>query len=132
MYGYAGIDDDKFKAKSLDPKLDLPESKDVKGGKGNFKSITALKKAYPSLIILLSVGGNADVDDPEKYLTAVSILTCDLLVIIKKIIIINTECDVKKKYNSYYLLTSSVKAGNAEIENKVRVLYFRNGKREWF
>lgn len=73
VYGYAGIDDDKFKAKSLDPKLDLPESKDVKGGKGNFKSITALKKIYPSLTILLSVGGNADVEDPDKYLTAVSI-----------------------------------------------------------
>lgn len=73
MYGYAGIDDDKFKAKSLDPKLDLPESKDVKGGKGNFKSITALKKIYPSLTILLSVGGNADIEDPDKYLSAVSI-----------------------------------------------------------
>lgn len=73
VYGYAGIDDDKFKAISLDPKLDLPESKDVKGGKGNFKSITALKKAYPSLTILLSVGGNADIEDPDKYLTAVSI-----------------------------------------------------------
>ncbi|XP_015368583.1 PREDICTED: chitinase-like protein EN03 [Diuraphis noxia] len=70
VYGYAGIDDDKFRAKSLDPKLDLPESKDVKGGKGNFKSITALKKIYPSLTILLSVGGNADVEDPDKYLTA--------------------------------------------------------------
>jgi len=75
VYGYAGIDDDKFKAKSLDPKLDLPESKDVKGGKGNFKAITALKKIYPSLTILLSVGGNADVEDPDKYLTAVSIFS---------------------------------------------------------
>lgn len=74
VYGYAGIDDDKYKAISLDPKLDLPESKDVKGGKGNFKSITALKKAYPSLTILLSVGGNADVEDPDKYLSVVSIV----------------------------------------------------------
>lgn len=72
VYGYVGIDDDKFKAISLDPKLDLPESKDVKGGKGNFKSITALKKAYPSLTILLSVGGNADTEDPDKYLSVVS------------------------------------------------------------
>lgn len=77
VYGYVGIDDDKFRAKSLDPKLDLPESKDVKGGKGNFKSITALKKAYPSLTILLSVGGNADTEDPDKYLTAVSELFVD-------------------------------------------------------
>lgn len=73
IYGYAGIDDDKYKAKSLDPKLDLPESKDVKEGKGNFKAITALKKAYPGLTVLLSVGGNADSEDPEKYLDAVSI-----------------------------------------------------------
>lgn len=72
VYGYAGIDDDKFKAISLDPKRDLPESKEVKGGKANFKSITALKKAYPSLTILLSVGGNADTEDPDKYLTVVS------------------------------------------------------------
>lgn len=73
VYGFVGIDDDKYKAISLDPKLDLPESKDVKGGKGNFKSITALKKAYPSLTILLSVGGNVDVEDPDKYLEVVSI-----------------------------------------------------------
>jgi len=72
VYGYVGMDDDKYKVKSLDPKLDLPESKDVKGGKGNFKSITALKKAYPSLTILLSVGGNADTEDPDKYLSVVS------------------------------------------------------------
>lgn len=72
VYGYVGFDDDKFKAKSLEPKLDLPESKDVKGGRGNLKSITALKKAYPSLTILLSVGGNADTEDPDKYLTVVS------------------------------------------------------------
>lgn len=81
VYGYVGIDDSKYKAKSLDPKLDLPESKDVKGGKGNFKAITALKKIYPSLTILLSVGGNADVDDPEKYLTAVSINCCHYILL---------------------------------------------------
>ncbi|XP_050441164.1 chitinase-like protein EN03 [Adelges cooleyi] len=68
VYGYVGIDDDKYNVKSLDPKLDLPESKDVKGGKGNFKAITSLKKAYPGLTVLLSVGGMADTDDPDKYL----------------------------------------------------------------
>ncbi|XP_050521925.1 chitinase-like protein EN03 [Daktulosphaira vitifoliae] len=70
VYGFVGIDADKFKVKSLDPKLDLPESKDVKGGKGNFKAVTALKKAYPNLYILLSVGGMMDNEDPDKYLEA--------------------------------------------------------------
>lgn len=84
MYGYVGIDVDKFQAKSLDPKLDLPESSDVKGGKGNFKSITALKKDYPSLVILLSVGGNADTENPGKYLTAVSIIVLFLLICLNK------------------------------------------------
>lgn len=74
VYGYAGIDDDKYKAKSLDPKLDFSESKDVPDGKGNFKAITALKREYPGLTILLSVGGNADTEDTEKYLDAVSII----------------------------------------------------------
>jgi len=74
VYGYVGIDSDEFQAKSLDPKLDFPESNDVKGGKGNFRSITALKKDYPNLTILLSVGGNADVEYPNKYLTAVSVV----------------------------------------------------------
>ncbi|VVC26223.1 Chitinase II,Glycoside hydrolase superfamily,Glycoside hydrolase family 18, catalytic [Cinara cedri] len=66
VYGYAGIDHEKFTAKSLNPKLDLPESKDVKGG--NFKSITSLKTEFPHLTILLSVGGDADYEKPEKYL----------------------------------------------------------------
>lgn len=73
VYGYVGIDHENFRAKSLNPKLDLPESKNVKDGIGNFKSITALKKAYPNLTILLSIGGNVDIKHRHKYLTAVSI-----------------------------------------------------------
>jgi len=74
VYGYVGIDSNEFQAKSLDPKLDLPESNDVKDGKGNFRSITALKKDYPNVTMLLSVGGNADVENPSKYLTVVSVI----------------------------------------------------------
>lgn len=72
VYGYAGIDNE-FEATSLDPKWDLLELDNFEG-KGNFNYIMSLKKAYPDLIIQLSVGGNADIKNPKKYLTIVSII----------------------------------------------------------
>jgi len=65
IYGYVGLDDDKYFVKSLEKTVDLDE----KGkGKNNLKAVTALKKMFPALKILLSVGGFADEDEPEKYL----------------------------------------------------------------
>lgn len=68
MYGYAKIDDNEHKIVSLDPDLDLDE------GRGNYKAVTALKKRFPGLNVLLSVGGWADTEgDKEKYMTLVSL-----------------------------------------------------------
>lgn len=66
VYGYIGIDDDDYKAESLDKSLDTEK------GKNLFKTVTDLKKQYPALKVLLSVGGFADHETPEKYLKAVS------------------------------------------------------------
>lgn len=51
------------KLTSLNPSLDLDN------GKGHYRIITQLKRKYPALKILLSVGGNADTENTEKYLT---------------------------------------------------------------
>ncbi|KAK6621432.1 hypothetical protein RUM44_001239 [Polyplax serrata] len=64
VYGYAKIDESDFKVKSMDPNLDLEE------GIGNYKAVTALKKRFPGLNVLLSVGGRADTEgNQDKYLT---------------------------------------------------------------
>ncbi|EDW10538.2 LOW QUALITY PROTEIN: moj9 [Drosophila mojavensis] len=69
IYGYAGIERDSHKAVSLNQQLDL----DL--GKGLYRTVTRLKRKYPNLRVLLSVGGDKDIetgddakDLPNKYL----------------------------------------------------------------
>lgn len=61
IYGYAEINEQTHKLESANPSLDLDQ------GKAHYRVITALKKRYPMLKILLSVGG--DSLHTEKYLT---------------------------------------------------------------
>ncbi|NEU36351.1 hypothetical protein GN156_37530, partial [bacterium LRH843] len=49
----------------IDKKLDT----DKDNGHNQYKQVTDLKRSHPGLTVLLSVGGNADTEDPEKYLT---------------------------------------------------------------
>ncbi|XP_061396951.1 imaginal disk growth factor 6-like [Musca vetustissima] len=69
IYGYAGIERDSFKAMSLNQNLDL----DL--GKGLYRTVTRLKRKYPNVKVMLSVGGDRDIetgedakDLPNKYL----------------------------------------------------------------
>ncbi|CAG2067949.1 unnamed protein product, partial [Timema podura] len=63
VYGYAKIDETTFKLTSLDEPLDLDS------GRSNYHAVTNLKKRFPGLHVLLAVGGPADIQDVEKYLT---------------------------------------------------------------
>lgn len=54
IYGWAGIDPNTNKLRSLNEKLDLDE------GQGLYRQVTNLKNKYPKLKVLLGVGGNAD------------------------------------------------------------------------
>lgn len=56
IYGYAGIERDSFKALSTNQNLDL----DL--GKGLYRTVTRLKRKYPNIKILLSVGGDKDIE----------------------------------------------------------------------
>ncbi|XP_037937618.1 chitinase-like protein Idgf4 [Teleopsis dalmanni] len=65
VYGYASINPTSNKLVSPNEKLDL----DI--GSGVYRALTNLKKKYPHLKVLLSVGGDSDIVDPDsnKYLT---------------------------------------------------------------
>lgn len=62
IYGYAGINSDTFQLKTLDRGLNF----DL------YHAVTALKRKYAHLKVLLSVGGDRDLeqedDEPNKYL----------------------------------------------------------------
>lgn len=62
IYGYAGISDETFKLVPLNEHFDVT--------KDNYRAITNLKRRYPGLRVLLSVGGNEDLngDDDDKNL----------------------------------------------------------------
>ncbi|KAH8317636.1 hypothetical protein KR074_002870 [Drosophila pseudoananassae] len=62
VYGYAGIRGDNYQAHSLNENLDIY--------KHQFSEVTALKRKYPHLKVLLSVGGDHDIDveHPNKYI----------------------------------------------------------------
>ncbi|XP_055640235.1 chitinase-like protein Idgf4 [Toxorhynchites rutilus septentrionalis] len=66
VYGFAGINPETHKIRSLNEALDLDS------GKGQYRQVTSLKKRYPGLKVLLSVGGYQDLTEEkpfEKYLT---------------------------------------------------------------
>lgn len=58
MYGYAGLTPSSFSPSSLNPDLDMY----------HYREVTALKSQFPNLKIYLSLGGDADVNNTEKYL----------------------------------------------------------------
>ncbi|XP_034651875.1 chitinase-like protein Idgf5 [Drosophila subobscura] len=65
VYGYAGIDAESHKIKSLDPELSY--------NRQHYRQITALRQKFPHVRFLLSVGGNRDLSaeglvDNVKYL----------------------------------------------------------------
>ncbi|XP_037716081.1 chitinase-like protein Idgf5 [Drosophila subpulchrella] len=65
VYGYAGIDAETYKIKSLDPLLTHDHQ--------HYRHITALRQKFPHVRFLLSVGGDRDLDsggvaDTGKYL----------------------------------------------------------------
>jgi GH18 family chitinase len=62
VYGFAVIDGSSYKLVPLD------EYQELDSGKGYYRAVTSIKKRYPGLNILLSVGGLAD-PVKEKYLT---------------------------------------------------------------
>lgn len=70
IYGWAGLDANTNKLRSLNEKLDLDE------GQGLYRQVTNLKSKYPKLKVLLGVGGNADpnrdiylqlLENPQAY-----------------------------------------------------------------
>ncbi|XP_030384792.1 chitinase-like protein Idgf2 [Scaptodrosophila lebanonensis] len=62
IYGFAGIRGDNYQAYSLNENLDIY--------KHRFSEVTALKRKYTHLKVLLSVGGDRDLDveHPNKYI----------------------------------------------------------------
>ena len=66
IYGFIGLDDDEYKAKSLDKDLDTEK------GKNLFRTFTELRRFNPSMKILVSVGGFQEKDKDEKWLKVVS------------------------------------------------------------
>lgn len=61
VYGYAGVQPDTYKMVPLNENLDVDRSH------ANYQTITNFKTKYPGLHVLLSVGGDADIEDPQKY-----------------------------------------------------------------
>nr|WCL15183.1 imaginal disc growth factor protein [Yponomeuta evonymella] len=61
VYGYAGVQPDTFKMVSLNENLDIDTAH------ANYRTVTNFKSKYPQLKVLLSVGGDADVDEAAKY-----------------------------------------------------------------
>lgn len=62
VYGYLGINPNTYQAYSLQEDLDIHRHQ--------FFEVTALKQKYPHLKVLLSLGGDADIDPdhPNKYM----------------------------------------------------------------
>ena len=67
VYGYAGIQSDTYKMVSLNPNLDVDRSH------ANYRALTNFKTKYPGLKVLLSVGGDVDIEEKEKYNLLVSL-----------------------------------------------------------
>nr|QFZ95577.1 imaginal disc growth factor [Tineola bisselliella] len=61
VYGYAGVHPDTYKMVPLNENLDVDRSH------ANYRTITNFKSKYPNLKVLLSVGGDADNEEIQKY-----------------------------------------------------------------
>lgn len=61
LYGYAGIQPDTYKM------VPLNENLDVDRAHANYRAISNFKGKYPGLRPMLSIGGDADTEDPQKY-----------------------------------------------------------------
>lgn len=66
VYGYAGVQPDTYKMVPLNENLDVDRSH------ANYRAITNFKTKYPGLKVLLSVGGDVDLEEQEKYNLLVS------------------------------------------------------------
>lgn len=58
IYGYAAISDNSFKLVPLNEQFDVI--------KNNYGQVVELKKKFPNLKVLLSVGGNEDVSGEDE------------------------------------------------------------------
>ncbi|XP_063242700.1 chitinase-like protein Idgf4 [Bacillus rossius redtenbacheri] len=63
VYGFAVVDPTSFQVKPLDSFLDSDE------GRQHYRHVTNLKRPFPELQVLLSIGGRADTQQSSKYLT---------------------------------------------------------------
>ncbi|CAD0194110.1 unnamed protein product [Chrysodeixis includens] len=61
VYGYAGVQPDTYKMVPLNVNLDVDSSH------ANYRAITNFKSKYPGLKVLLSVGGDVDTEEAQKY-----------------------------------------------------------------
>lgn len=61
VYGYAGIDGSNNKIKSLLPDVETNPTN------GQYKLVTSFKSKFPNLKVFLSIGGDADDGESEKY-----------------------------------------------------------------
>ncbi|XP_063837314.1 chitinase-like protein EN03 [Ostrinia nubilalis] len=61
VYGYAGVQPDTYKMVPLNENLDVDRTH------ANYRAITNFKTKYPGLKVLLSVGGDVDLEDAQKY-----------------------------------------------------------------
>lgn len=66
VYGYAGVQPDTYKMVPLNVNLDVDSSH------ANYRAITNFKTKYPGLKVLLSVGGDVDTEEAQKYNLLVS------------------------------------------------------------
>nr|CAI5860194.1 unnamed protein product [Callosobruchus analis] len=64
IYGYAAINEDTLKVMPLNEQFDVI--------KDNYRKVTDLKKKYPKLKVLLSVGGNEDLETSARRLALVN------------------------------------------------------------
>lgn len=63
VYGYAAINKDTNKMIPLNEQFDVTRN--------NYQSVTGLKRRFPGLRVLLSVGGGVDDQEDTKYMTMV-------------------------------------------------------------
>lgn len=89
IYGYAGINSDNYHLKPLNEDFDVQ--------KKNYQTITDLKRRYPGLRVLLSVGGGEDVsgEGSEKNLKYRTLLES----VENRLKFINSAKDLVKLYN---------------------------------